>query len=98
MMNFHWFVRNTNTVPQAHAQNDGWNEPLADISIESDGQKTAPNELFSAGTFTVNSKEDINALPSERLEKCTRSNTDFPCWKDSYRSSPAEFLLQKINF
>lgn len=98
MMNFHRFVHNRNTVSEASAESGGWKEPLIDTAIESDEQKTALNELFSAGAFTVNSKEDIDALPSERLEQRTRSNTDFPCWKDTCRSAPAEFLLQKINF
>lgn len=55
-------------------------------------------ELFSAGGFEVNSKEDLEAIPDEKMDAHVAQTTTFDSWEDMQPGAIKNYTAKKLGF
>lgn len=55
-------------------------------------------ELFIAGHFEVNSKEDLEAIPDEEMDAHVAQTTEFDSWEDMQSAAVKNYTAKKLGF
>lgn len=54
------------------------------------------SELFSAGGFEVNSKEDYAAIPDEAIDKHVKATTNFSTWHEMLEEATKQYFASQF--
>jgi hypothetical protein len=73
-------------------------ELFPDSFIQKHTQFSTIDELFENGGFKINSEEDFDALPEDKLDQHISATTDFDCWKDMLGSAAEEYMAKELGF
>lgn len=52
--------------------------------------------MFTESGYTVNSKEDFEAIPDEEWEVFIKNNTSFESWEDMQKAAGAEYVRKQM--
>ena len=56
------------------------------------------DELLKVGNYTVNSKDDFEAIPESELDTLISEHTNFNSWEEMKVVAGKEYALSKLNF
>ncbi len=71
-------------------------ELLSDSFISNCSKFSSAEELLNAGGFQIESNEDIEAIPQEKLDEFIRGNTTYKNWEEMLQDAIGEWVKQKI--
>lgn len=54
------------------------------------------DELFATGGFKVDSQEDFEAIPDDKLDKYIASSTKFKNWEDMLSEATSQYVAKKL--
>lgn len=53
-------------------------------------------ELFEAGNYEINSKEDFEAIPEDEFNEHVKKYTKFSSWKEMYTKAGQEYIISNF--
>lgn len=56
------------------------------------------DELLTAGGFVVESQEDFEAIPDDKLDVHVRETTKFSSWLEMQDTAANEYVIKKLGF
>ena len=79
---------------------DGQSVPLSEVLTDEFVQKNSPfdslDNLIKASGYTVESQEDLEAIPDEEWDRFISENTDFDSWQEMIDSAGAIYAKNKL--
>ncbi|KRQ86017.1 hypothetical protein ABG79_02149 [Caloramator mitchellensis] len=55
-------------------------------------------ELLSYGGFEVNSQEDFEAIPDNKMDEVVRKTTTFSSWEEMLSKAAETYIAKKLDF
>lgn len=56
------------------------------------------NDLFNAGGFKVQTKQDLESIPDIQLDKFIAATTKFTSWKEMLTEASKQYAVKKLGF